>query len=488
MRKASLGITLGLVLAAALIGPGPRPALAWGQPLAITPAQRRALASLKGRVKGEIVFCSRREGRWRLFRILADGSGLVRLTGGEANYSRPLFAPDGRRLIFQSDRRGPWQIYSARPDMSDMRLLSPAGQQEWHQGLTADGRYMLVAKKRDPGGYFLRELASGRTTPLRFDARQFRSGWLDASLSPDGRHLLFLFKPAGGGQAGRAVYYSRLENDGRVSGVRRGYLGCFIGWRRDGKAFLTSRFALMRGLPGTHIWLADLKGPRRRLTGGLAWNYFASFAPDAAWLVWGRSPIGHHDHHTGNYEIMVKALSGGEPVRLTFHRAPDIEPTWRPGRSDIKEPPADLYYEAEENSHQPGQVVAEGKAWGGKAVRVAGIRRPGMVIWGQYETLPPGRYRARFRLRREGKAGPQTAVKLDVAASAGRLILARRSLPASRLGPEYREVELSFRLKRVTKQVEFRVKALPGPGRLYIDAVRLGPAPPAAWHRTGLSP
>src|SRR5262245_10214252 len=53
-----------------------------------------------------ILFQSNREGKWQIFIMSADGSGLVQVTSGDANNNFPDWSPDNSAIAFVSDRTG----------------------------------------------------------------------------------------------------------------------------------------------------------------------------------------------------------------------------------------------------------------------------------------------------------------------------------------------------------------------------------------------
>jgi hypothetical protein len=463
-----------ILIALSLLAPAPL-AYAFGGPLQPDAGEARALQGLRERVSGEIVFASRRQGNWRLYRMDADGSNLVLLSRTKANHRWPFFVMGGKKLIFHSDEKGPMQIYLAEPDLTGPRCLSPKGQAELFHGLTADGRIMLVAKTETPQGYLLRYLDSGREVPVDFSAHGLKQGWLGADLSPDGRKIAYLFKAEGpGGQPGRAVYMMDLDPaTGKTSQPRKVSDGCYTVWRDDSQALLTCRFTLFRGAPGTTIWLAGTDGPKRKVAAKFGWNYFPAFSPDGKWLAWAASPITQKDDHSGNYEIYLQPLRGGEPVRLTYHSAPDVSPTWR---SQVKLPftGKGLLYQAEDFAHQPGQVVAEPKATGGKAVLGRRQGKGGHLVFGQYDHLPAGRYRAWFRILMKEKQKDGLLAELDAATNLGAKVLVKRQVQAGELVPgRYQEFELNFNSAEPLNSLELRVGFHPGVADLYIDHIRL---------------
>ena len=101
------------------------------------------------------------EACFHIFRVNADGSGLVQLTDGAYNDFDPCFLPDGR-IAFISDRRGGYlrcgfsaprwpspnyTLHSMEPDGSDIITLSYHETQEWNPSINNDG--MLVYTRWD---------------------------------------------------------------------------------------------------------------------------------------------------------------------------------------------------------------------------------------------------------------------------------------------------------------------------------------------------
>jgi hypothetical protein len=463
-----------LLLAICLASPAPL-ALAFGQPLQPDSDETKALHGLRERVRGEIVFASRRQGNWRLYRMDADGSNLAELSQGEANYRWPLFVLGGKKLIFSSDQAGPMQIYIAEPDMTKAKRLSPKGQAEMFHGLTADGRIMLVAKQENPQGYVLRYLDGGREVPVDFSAHGMKKGWLGADLSPDGRKIAYLFKAQGpSGQPGREVFMMDMDpSSGKASNPRQISDGCYTVWREDSRALLTCRFTLFRGAPGTTIWLAGPKGPQRKVSSKFGWNYFPAFGPEGKWLAWAASPITQKSDHTGNYEIYLQPLNGGDPVRLTFHSAPDVSPTWRAQR-DMPTDKRGLVYQADDFARQPGQVVAEPEASNGKAVLGRRQGKSGHLVYGQYDKLPAGSYRALFRIQTKGAGQDGLLAELDATTDLGAKVLAKRQVRVDELVPgRYQEFEISFQSSQPLEGLELRVGFHSGVADLYVDHIRL---------------
>src|SRR5215208_2881019 len=65
----------------------------------------------------QLVFESERNGgRTSLYVINPDGTGERRLTYSVADNTHPAWSPDGMTIVFDSNRDGVWNLYTIRPD------------------------------------------------------------------------------------------------------------------------------------------------------------------------------------------------------------------------------------------------------------------------------------------------------------------------------------------------------------------------------------
>src|ERR1051325_2363909 len=172
---------------------------------------------------GKIVFSSNRDGNWEIYVCSADGSGQKNLTKHSAWDIYPRWTPDGKQIIFFSDRDskvkmakiynqlmepltpvGPWTfakygssyngsrageldvmpqcgIYILDADGSNVNLLVKHARRA---NISRDGKFLTFERK---GITITRNLATGE----EFDAvqRYFGGSWWP-EFSPDGKRLL----------------------------------------------------------------------------------------------------------------------------------------------------------------------------------------------------------------------------------------------------------------------------------------------------------
>ena len=127
----------------------------------------------------------------------ADGRSLRRLTSDTFRNRRPAFMPDGKRVVFYSNREGEFRLFSIAVDGSGLRPVTEPGAHYLYPLVSPDGRF-LAAGSYD-GGLVVRALAAGpdgapvATGPA---IAEFKARWA-ISFSADSRRLL-----AGGPEAG----------------------------------------------------------------------------------------------------------------------------------------------------------------------------------------------------------------------------------------------------------------------------------------------
>ena len=201
-----------------------------------TAADRQPVYSPDGRW---ILFSSDRSGQLDLWMLSRETGALRRVTDDAAQDWDPSFSPDGTRILWSSDRSGRFQLWTAAFDGSDARLLSKDTYEAENPVLAPDGKTLLWGS-----------LHRGREGIWKADADGGNAGYLARGLtlqlpevSPDGRLVAYR---VGFGIGPRAVRIVRLEDGAEVLSipldVSDGVAGVEVGrprWMPDGRiAFL----------------------------------------------------------------------------------------------------------------------------------------------------------------------------------------------------------------------------------------------------------
>lgn len=178
---------------------------------------------------------------YHIFKVNADGTGLVQLTDGPWDDFDPCFLPNGR-IVFVSERRGGYlrcgrhcpvyTMFSMRPDGGDVICLSFHETHEWHPSVTNDGmlvytRWDYVDRDTNVAHHIWTCYPDGRDPrsfhgnyPLKRESRP----WMEMSIRAiPGSHKFVAVTGAHHGHAfGSLVLIDpRLEDDGAMAQLER---------------------------------------------------------------------------------------------------------------------------------------------------------------------------------------------------------------------------------------------------------------------------
>jgi TolB protein len=115
-----------------------------------------------------------------LYRVQADGTGLIRITSNPEGNFDPAVSPDGRSIAFVSSRDGDAEVYVMRADGGEPRRLTAFHRDDWAPHWSPDGGRIAFLSNRD-----------GVDRVYVSEA--------DPAWSPDGRRMALTLRTRGGG-------------------------------------------------------------------------------------------------------------------------------------------------------------------------------------------------------------------------------------------------------------------------------------------------
>lgn len=136
-----------------------------------------------------LVFASDASGNWDIYRVSVTGGTPVDLTPDSPYADQwPRVSPDGRRIVFQSNRDLDFEIYSMAIDGSDVHDLSSSPEDDRFPAWTPDGAH-VVWTRYVQGSFDIWEMNADGSDQHAVVSSPFSD--MMPSVSPDGRSLVF---------------------------------------------------------------------------------------------------------------------------------------------------------------------------------------------------------------------------------------------------------------------------------------------------------
>lgn len=124
-----------------------------------------------------------------LYTIPITGGTATRITKGLAFDTHPRYSPDGKKILFTSDRSGSENIWYIDTEKKDTIQVTKDRDQNYpNAAWTPDGNYIVAARGRLDVKLWLLHKDAGNGTQL-IDAQGIKT--IDPAVSPDGRYIYF---------------------------------------------------------------------------------------------------------------------------------------------------------------------------------------------------------------------------------------------------------------------------------------------------------
>ena len=298
--------------------------------------------------QAQIVFISQRDGHFRddipgipdvptseIYVMDADGGNQRRLTNNPASDSAPSWSPDGKRIVFVSDRDGHvdangWptgDIYVMDADGGNPQNLTNNLGRDTSPSWSPDGKHIIFSSDRDRerGNHnyeiYVMDADGGNEQRLTNNSDEDR----DPSWSPDGKRIVFSAVRPGHFKNNlnltSEIYVMDADggNEQRLTENRNNDRS--PSWSPDGKRIA---FESDRKGDGVNfdIYVMDADGGnQQKLTNHRAWDGSPSWSSDGERITF-------YSSREGNAEIYVMDADGGSLQNLTNNPHSDASPAW----------------------------------------------------------------------------------------------------------------------------------------------------------------
>jgi len=278
----------------------------------------------------ELAFVAADRGVPQVFTVRADGTGRRQLTNAPGPSTKPVWSPDGRKIVFVRHAGDDTQIYIMNADGGSQRPLTRGPGRADSPAWSPDGLQIVFAATRDRVSKVavMRSDGSRRRDLAPSHSEQRAPAW-----SPDGRLIAFLSR-AGREQYDLLARTSRGHFDLYVIGADGRNLRQVptpapgiepdvkeFTWLPDGRLAYTSR----SGPAQDGVTVTTVSGSAHRYLGTGA---SPAWAPDSRRLAFVVS-------HAGAPEVYVRNSMEGHSVPLIDSRLTTVRPAWSPDGRQI---------------------------------------------------------------------------------------------------------------------------------------------------------
>jgi len=269
-----------------------------------------------GVAPGHIVYVSRERAGdpWQVWVMRSDGSDPERLTGDEGNNTSPVWAPNGRKIAFVSDRDGNREIYAMNADGNEQLNLTRNAAEDWTPSWSPDGREIAFASFRDGNWeiYVMDADGSKQRRLTRNRAADYGPSW-----SPDGRSMAFVSDRDGNLE----IYVMAADGSNQTRFTFHESTDQSPGWSPDGAQLVWASYRD----GNMEVYGANIDGSELR---NLSQDAFAddhgpTFSP------WGRR-LAFYSNRDQGWDIYTLDPDTGERVNLTMSPALEQAPHWGP--------------------------------------------------------------------------------------------------------------------------------------------------------------
>ena len=293
--------------------------------------------------QARIAFVSDRSGNFDIYMMDADGGNPRNLTNHPDKDANPAWSPDGKRIAFMSDRDGhvnirgrpTYEIYVMNADGGNQQNLTNDSHNDRSPSWSPDGKRIVFSSDRDNDRdhnieIYVMDADGGNQQRLTNNLTEDQY----PSWSPDGKRIVFSARRDGHFENELGITYEIYvmdadgSNEQRLTQNRNNDWNS--SWSPDGKriAFDADRKG---DVVNWDIYVIDADGGNeQRLTQNRVYDSSPSWSPDGKRIAFMSNRDGHvHPiHGRPTSEIYVMDADGGNPQNLTNNPHSDGSPAW----------------------------------------------------------------------------------------------------------------------------------------------------------------
>lgn len=264
---------------------------------------------------GRIAFVSDRDGNYEIYSMKPDGSDVLRLTNDSADDWNPAWSPDGNKIAFASTRSGNFDVWVMNSDGGGLVQLTDDSASDYTPNWSPDGTEIAFGSTRTGGEdiYKMNADGSNETRLTEDPAQDAAPAW-----SPDGSKIafrslrqgyweIFTMDPDGSNETELPHWDNKYEVE--------------LSWAPDGSKLVYQNNP--PGLTNIEVFTVNADGTARtNITNNSATDGYPSWSPDGGRVAFATD-------RDGDFEIYTMSPSGSSLTRLTTDPAFDADPDWQ---------------------------------------------------------------------------------------------------------------------------------------------------------------
>ena len=145
--------------------------------------QDEGLAGVAVAPDGKIIYTARETGDYDIWSVDADGSNRRKLTADEGSNEVPAVSPDGKTIVFSTDRASNGDLWRMDIDGRNQTALTTSPEHEGYTNITPDGKWIVYEKVDSDNKGTIWKISIDGGTP----AQLTKAGSWRPTLSPDGK-------------------------------------------------------------------------------------------------------------------------------------------------------------------------------------------------------------------------------------------------------------------------------------------------------------
>jgi Tol biopolymer transport system component/serine/threonine protein kinase/Tfp pilus assembly protein PilF len=251
-------------------------------------------------------------------------SKVQRLTNNPASDTYPKVSPDGKKILFISNRDGNSEVYVMNIDGSNVTRLTYNTTYEGYANWSLDGKKILYESVSVSGStndfWIMSADGSNQTKITKSDMHTSRP-----SLSPDGKQIVFASDKDGKGRYDFNIWVMDVDGTNLHKLTDYEEFDSDPAWSPDGKQISFTR-ATQRGAFDIMIMNADGTNQRNITNTPEVQETVAIWSPDGKQFAFARSLYDTNN----NLEIWMMNIDGSNLKQITNNPAQDREPSWTP--------------------------------------------------------------------------------------------------------------------------------------------------------------